>query len=249
MPYQELPLPNGTPPQIADMVREQLDPLLADVHAMLRLPIEGQPGLEAGCNLSATLVLLEVVGGICVELYDDPSLSNPDRRVQRSECFKRTVEKHFPWKHEQHLPGAITGRHAAELLYGAFRNPLAHHLGTYDGPYLGNIKVAKGPLSDQQIEAIEKSETRPKDWIRPTLATDAETKEGRTKTVLTVKCLYWGVRRMIRCLLEERVNNAAQGATNTGRAYLEATATAGPVTSGAIPYVSVSTIDGLPKKE
>lgn len=247
MPYQKLLLPSGTPPQLEKIVSEQLDPLLSDVHAMLRLPIKSEHGLEASCHLSATLVLLEVVGGVSVELYDDPSFSRSDRGKR----FKQTLEKHFPWDHERHLPCAMIKGPAAKLLYDAFRNPLAHQLGTYDGPYLGNIKVAKGPLSHQQIEAIEKSETRPKDWS-PTLATDAKTKEGCTKTVLTVKCLYWGVRRMIWNFLEERgaIQNVAQSATNAGRVHLETTATAGPVTSGrAIPYVSNSTIDRPAKKD
>lgn len=108
---------------------------------------------------------------------------------------------------------------------------MAHRLGTYDGAYLGKIKVAKGPLLDQEIEAIEKSEDRPKDWINPTLATDARTKEGRTKTVLTVKCLYWGIRRMIWSLLEERVKNVAQEPPDTVDVYVETTAAAGTVIS------------------
>ena len=224
MPYQKLLVPSGTPSNLEKIVREQLDPLLTDVHAMLRLPIKGEHGLEAGCNLSAALVLLEVVGGVSVEVYD----SELDKRNQSGERFKRVLQYHFPWKCERKLPGAITDREAAEQLYKAFRNPLVHRLGTYDGGvYLGKLKVAKEPLLDQQIEAIEKSETRPENWTRPTLATDAE----GTKMVLTVKYLYWGIRRMIYTLLEECIKNGVQDLAAGDGFYVKTTAAAGPITT------------------
>lgn len=242
MPYQELKLPTGTTLRLKEVVRKQLDPLLADVHSMLRLPIDDDIGLGAGCNLSAALVLLEVVGGVSVELYDNPSLNKLDERQQRGERFKQVLEHNFPWNDERDIPNAIIDRHAAELLYDAFRNPLAHHLGTYDGPYIGNIKVAKGPLSDEQIEVIERSETRPKGWVKPTLATDSKTKAERTKTVLTVKCLYWGVRRMIWNLLEERVKKTTKTQQPKTTVTVDTTATVVMSTAtGATSVTSGST--------
>ena len=101
MPYQQLPLPPGTPPDLERVVRVQLDPILADVHAILRLPIKGEFGLEAGCNLSAVLVLLEVVGGVSVELSDNPYLSKLDERKRRAERFKHLLEHHFPWDDDE----------------------------------------------------------------------------------------------------------------------------------------------------
>ena len=239
MTYQELQLPHGTPTDLERLVRKQLDLLLADVHSMLRLPVEGNPGLEAGCNFSAALVLLEIVGGVSVKLYHNPKLSNLDQREERGERFIQVLERHFPWDDERTLLGAITDRHAAELLYEAFRNPLAHSLGSYDGPYLGSIKVAKGPLSDQQIIKIEQAEIRPQFFTMPTLRTDSRSKERRTKTVLTVKCLYWGVRRMVWNLLEQCSTNVVQGpATDFTTTYaakqttaIEDTAVATNVTS------------------
>jgi hypothetical protein len=140
-----------------------------------------------------------------VELYEDAGL---DKRNDSGERFKRTLEKYFPWSEEPDVPGAITGRHAAEVLYNAFRCPLAHSLGVYDGPYLGTIKLAKGPLPEEAVEDIERARSRPSDWTRSTLSTDSPTKGNRTKTLLIVKCLYWGVRQTIYNVLDERSRSA-----------------------------------------
>ena len=43
--YQPLLLPEGLDPDSAKLIRDQLEPQLTDVHAMLRLPIDGDPGL------------------------------------------------------------------------------------------------------------------------------------------------------------------------------------------------------------
>jgi hypothetical protein len=175
---------------------------------MMRLPLPGTD-LYAGCNLSAALSLLEVVGGVSMVFYLNAALASADERTQRRQRFLETLAGFFPWEQEQDFPGAITGKHAATVLYEAFRNPLAHALGVYDGPYLGNIKVAKGPISESEVEAIERATIRPGDWTRPTLYTDSDAKSERTVTVLTVKCFYWGVRQMVSRLLDERV--ARQG--------------------------------------
>lgn len=194
MAYQELKLPKGTPEEADNLIRELIRPFLVDVHAMLRLPLD-EPGLQGGCNFSSALVLLSVVAGVSTQLYQDDSV---DPKEQSEKRFKRVLTKFFPWCEEPKTEGAIKDQHAADILYEAYRNPLAHSVGVYGGPYLGELKVAKGPLSEGEIEAIERAEARPNEWERPTLETDSRVKAGRTKTVLTVKCFYWGVRTMIR---------------------------------------------------
>lgn len=197
MAYISLKLPAGTSSRVEAIVRGQIDPLFADVHSMMRLPIQ-EVDLNAGCNFSATLVILELIAGVSVELYERPDLDRKDPRDQRKLRFKQLLDNHYPWNEERSLPGAITDEQASNILYEAFRNPLAHRLGIYDGGHsLGTIKIAKGPLSEPDIEAIEQAESRPANWTGPTLFTDGETKSDRTKTVLRVKSLYWGARRMI----------------------------------------------------
>lgn len=233
MAYLPLPVPLKAPQELRDAVSRLLDPLFADVHAMMRLPLP-EAGLHAGCNLSAALSLLEVVGGISSIFYVHPDLDGKDQRTQRRERFLRVLAQFFPWEQERHLSGAITGLHASTVLYEAFRSPLAHALGVYDGPYLGNIKVAKGPLSELEIESIERATVRPTDWSRSTLYTDSNVKEERTKTVLTVKCLYWGVRQTVCRLLSASVNRPV---TYSGYGVVDATSAGITATStGAWSY-------------
>lgn len=207
MPYRPLAVPPDTPSDAQEFVRERVDPFLRDVHAMLGLPRDDVPGLEGGCNLSAALVLLGVVSGVSVSLYYDPDLEGVNERERSGRAFKRLLETHYPWDDERALEGAICGKHAAEVLYDAFRNPLTHSLGVDAETGHGQRKVAKGPLPNEEVERIEASMTRPADWRGPTLRTDSRVKVDRTSTVLTVKVFYWGVRRMIWNLLEARIGH------------------------------------------
>ncbi len=167
MPYEKLRLPSGTPVDIVNFSRTQLDPLFADVHAMLMLPLPaGHVGLDqAGCNLTSALILLEIAGGIA---------RKKDTSGKPTDIFLDTMEKYFPWEQEpSEFDGskAMTGRKAAEALYYFYRNPLAHALGTTDGKSPTEVVVTKSPMDDDAITKFEQSEYRP--YIRqPTLGDD-----------------------------------------------------------------------------
>lgn len=234
MPYVPLQIPEGAPEALEQIVRDRIDPILRDVHAMLRLPIDDVPGLEAGCNLSAALVLLEVVSGVSAVLYADPELEKIDKRQRSGEAFKRLLLKHYPWDEEPDTAETIREKHAAEILYQAFRNPLAHSFGIDSETAHGQRKVAKGPLSDNEIVSIERSQDRPEEWPGPTLRTDSRSKANRTKTVLTVKLFYWGVRQMIQNVLKSCANvTRQQPGAGQPRHSISITATA--TTAGTLP--------------
>lgn len=243
MPYQPLEVPPGTDPSLERLVRETVDPLLRDVHAMLMLPLTDQPGLEAGCNFSAALVLLGVVGGASSTLYDAPSLSNLDPRDQPGEAFKQVIERFYPWDSEPDVEGAIRGRHAAQVLYEAFRNPLTHSFGintTSGGQAHGQRKVAKGAMSDEEITSIERAPDRPESW-GSSLYTDSLNKASRTKTVLNIKLFYWGVRQMLCRILGARV---AVSAADAGE-WPHMTATATTVVTTITNVASTAPDDSL----
>lgn len=193
MVYIPLTLPPTADSEARQIVQNLLDPQLADVHAMLRLP-KGWPGLGAGCNLSAALVLFSVVGGVSTALFQQGELS---RRGNRGDLFVEVLQRYYPWV-EEPSNGTLPPQEAAKRLYKAFRNPLTHSLGIYDGPYIGDIKIAKGPLTENEITNLECASSRPSDWPSPALWTE------RNKTILIVKCFYWGVRRMIWNVVEAR---------------------------------------------
>lgn len=184
MSYRPLKMPDSASLSAVELVRRQIDPLLADVHAMLRLPMPGIDGLDAVCALSPALVLLAVVDGVGHCFDREPG--------SKADNFERVLA-HFPWDEEPKTDRAITGQQAAHFLWNAYRDQLAHTLGTprSSGQQLGPLKLLKGPLAEAEIERIESALTRLPEWQSvPTLQTGAD---GELR--LTVKCFYWGVRR------------------------------------------------------
>lgn len=191
MAYHQLSLPAGLPVDLENLVRKQLEPQLIDAHAMLRLPIAGDPGLQGGCNLAVAQVLLSLISGSSVTLYDPGALT---RRGDRTRLFKQILVDYYPWDQERHIAGAQIDADAAGKLYRLFRNPLAHTLGVIDpqdNPTGQRIVVEKGSFAEEVIDSDERSTARPTDWVHPTLR-----QEG-TDLTLWVRSFYWGVRSMI----------------------------------------------------
>ena len=104
-------------------------------------------------------------------------------------------------------PGG-TKKARSPILYNLFRNPLTHALGIEtETSGKGDqatvrvrqrnkplaIRIAKQELSEESIEELERSESRPA-WLKPTITSDQDAK------TLFVSGLYWGVRQMVRRL-------------------------------------------------
>jgi hypothetical protein len=207
MAYHELPLSPNLPSDDRDFIRDQVEPYLRDAHAMLRLPVPTVPGLEAGCNFSVAQVLLSVVSGVSVTLYDPTALEADGVSGPR---FKELLKKHYPWGEERHLPGAQLDGDAAEQLWRLLRNPLAHTLGVI-GPQRNlrfnpaglTIEVEKGSIPEEAIEHDEQAATRPSnadDWkTKPTLRKEAD------HLKLWLRSFYWGVRKTILNVAAARV--------------------------------------------
>lgn len=245
MPYHPLQIPPGTPPGIEKVVRERIDPQLCDVHSMLRLPIDGEPGgLEGGCTFSAALTLFEIVGGVSQELYRDPcqkkgrgpSYKNTGVR------FKKVLEDHFPWPQEPKTGEEIVEQDAAKCLYFAYRNPLSHNLGHGDHPdYMGGMKIVKEPLPDREIEDIERATVRPPEWTIPTLRLIRDEEGGEIRK-LKLKCFYWGVRWMIEDVLRTHCS-VVQQPLDVAYAQISATASTRLSSVGSEAYVPSGSTD------
>src|SRR5262249_5863588 len=149
------------------------------------------PGPQGGCNFAITQVLLSVVAGASVTLYDPGALG---RRGDRGKLFKEILINHYPWDAERRIPGALVDSEAADKLYELLRNPLAHSLGVIDpevSTTCKRIAVLKGPFAEEVIESDERAVMRPADWLDPTLHQDG------IELTLWVRSFYWGVRWMI----------------------------------------------------
>lgn len=189
--YQPLATHNGLSEDARRLIFDQLDMQVADVHAMMRLPIDTDPGLQAGCNLAAAQVLLSIVSGVSTTLFKGDILGS---RGDRGRLFKEVLKLHYPWDQEIDVPGRRSGANAASDLYGQFRNPLVHALGVVDTDTNEEgrwFTVAKAPMQAAELYELEMEKSRQGPWLPPTVVSN-----GRTVT-LCIRSLYWGVREMI----------------------------------------------------
>ncbi len=187
--------PLQPPPGLSETERIVFGPLnrlLHDVHTMLKLP-RVEAGLDAGCNISATIVLLAVGAGVSERLAKTGKRNKEKKFV---ECLRR----HYPWEAEG-ITNNTEKQRIAGLLWKLFRNPLAHTLGfpqsekswRIDGQKIevGGREVSKSALDDARLEVLERAEDRPS-----LLETKQTLREAGGEYILHVPALYWGVRRM-----------------------------------------------------
>jgi hypothetical protein len=228
MAYRPIVIPAAATVETRALVVRQIDPAMADVHAMLRLPLP-EIGLDAECALSPTLVLLAIVDGVAHRFCSPGS-----QRI----TFVRALIQHFPWDQEPRTGEEMIGAEAAETLWCGYRDALAHNLGGYrdrQQQQLGSVKLLKGAISEAEIESIERATRRPQ-WHVPMLR---KVDEGASPALkLTVKCLYWGVRQMIESVLRDE---AKLPVATTGGLQLETSATASLSVSPPIMISRAST--------
>lgn len=199
--YIPLSLDPATPRAVAWIIRDAIENLfLSDVHAMLRLPLPDQ-GIGAGQNFAAVQVLMCVISGVSVLLYDN--------RLESGESFKGLIENYFPWDEE---PGPKRAKKTSSgILYDVFRSPLTHNVGIamnrrngiyypVEKSYVVKLErfMPKGSNTghpEEWVEQLERSPHRPR--IGATLTMEPH------KRVLHVEGLYWGTRRMIEKLTSD----------------------------------------------
>jgi len=153
---------------VVDFIRRHVDMQFHDVHVMLRLPLSSEYELDAGCNFASANWLLTLISGISTVLYKQTG--------DAGERFIESLVNYYPWQYEPEPPQGVGAQEGAHLLYDLFRNPLAHALGvstercgsgrdtvirlqSRNNPL--DLNIVKGALSEEQIENLELSPTRP----------------------------------------------------------------------------------------
>ena len=123
--YEPTIIATDTPRKVTTLVRRVYDLHLQDVHAMLRLP-RPEANIAEGCNFAICAVLMNIIGGASVVLYEPP----PNRQ-ETGRKFKDVVSDFYPWDTEP-ATGVTAPDEGAEVLYTVFRNPIVHALGFQD---------------------------------------------------------------------------------------------------------------------
>jgi len=168
-------------------MRKSVDPFLADVHALLRLPLR-KPNIPSGCNFTVAHTLLGVVAGVSIAFYKSG--------LKDGEAFTGLLCEFYPWD----LEGAADAAERSKVLWRTFRNPFAHSLGMPFEGRQGNrelrprgfqLKIGRGrpSMKERDLVAFERSVERP--MLKPTVVIEPH------KRVLWVEALYWGTRKMV----------------------------------------------------
>jgi hypothetical protein len=192
----------GTPHAVRTFIRQVLDLYLGDVHAMLRLP---RPDVQIaqGCNFAISAVLMNVISGGSVVLYEPPAT-----RKEAGRKFRETAREFYPWDTEP--VGAINNpEEGANILYDSYRNPMAHALGFQQPEPPGPLSITRFPgpgRGEDDLERIETSIERPTEVLRgaSTLMRDPTTQA----LSLNVESFYWGVRELLRRLTADAARMA-----------------------------------------
>lgn len=207
MSYQQLYLDSNTPPVVESLVRQHLEMQFHDIHCMLRLPLP-ELDIKAGCNFAVANSLLSLVSGLSAFLTE-----NIDTTGNSGSKFKEVLLNYYPW--DLQPPVNSTRERSVEHLYEYFRNPLAHSLGLRSkGNFL--IVIAKGILSEQEIEKLEQSTTPHPQAIEYTPIT--LNNEQIEQITLYVEYFYWGVREMLKRLSmnAQQMQKTEQGLKSLG---------------------------------
>ena len=195
------------------LLEAQVDMLFGDLRTMLCLPGEAE-GLDAGCNLTAAVLAVNIAAGASV-LFWDSSVEELEKRGNRKRRFGELMGAMYPWSDDD----AVDAELGAKLLYDYARSPLTHTLG------IGKTRrLFPGiPASEREVwlskpqkgldaavaDEVLSSRERPV-CLDPTIRSGPD---GYTVYVVT---LAWGVHRMLRNLFAN--GEHAKGAEATARA-------------------------------
>ena len=189
------------PKSIRAFVATHVDMQFADVHAMLRLPLDGD-GLEAGCNFACVSTLCGLIAGASTIFFSQTG-SNGER-------FKGVLADYYPWRLQP--KGGVSQAEAITALYSDYRNPLAHawavsttEAGRYPNKRIimdGNARVlgvVKQALTEQALAALELPSGQAPTWLTPVVM-----RNSAGGLDLYPHSLYWGTRRMVEKLTRDR---------------------------------------------
>jgi hypothetical protein len=192
---------DAAPSSIRDFVRRHVDMQLADVHAMLRLPLDALEGMEGGCNFASVSVLCAVVAGASTIFFRQQGAARPR--------FRDVLTLFYPW--EEQPKGGVQPAIAVNAIYDEYRNPLAHALAVStrtQGRGSGQtivvdtrvrpLAVIKRALTEDAVMALEQPDGPPPSWLTPVVV-------GNRGGGLDIypHSLYWGTRRMLERLFRD----------------------------------------------
>lgn len=172
---------------------KQVDTHLAELRAMMLLPLRGQGLLEASLNFATAQVLLNLASGVSVVFMDPkPKSINGQEHNDRTDRLTRFLKTYYPW-------GGKDRKDAVGMLVKWFRHPGVHSLGFL--PAKEDLVILKAHRARDEILELHESGfclRAPKKFNDPTLGPDGH------RTGLRTHMLYWGIVYAMRKLVAEQ---------------------------------------------
>lgn len=199
-PVMPSELVSDSHPALKRFLGQQVDMQIADLRLLFRLPDDALDP-SVGCNLTTTAVLLNLISGFSVWLYETDearairSEEVKDGRRRSKRRFLGFVTEYWPQISPEGSPDDVATR-----LYEV-RNSLVHDLGVSDESSQEehrSIRLAKRPMSLQEIVERELSVGHP-------LPVPVIEENGDVITV-HLGGVYWALHRMLREALSKHAN-------------------------------------------
>ena len=140
-------------PALKEFLRRQVDMQFADLRLLFRLPVE-ELDPNVGCNLTAAAMMLNVISGCSVWLFQTEEAAEIQAR-EAADGSRRSRERFvgFIKEYWPQIPPEPPPENVAKRLYEV-RNSLSHDLGAYDDPKQKHpriVSLAKHRLSLEDI--------------------------------------------------------------------------------------------------
>jgi hypothetical protein len=188
-------------PATREFLRRHVDMQFEDLRLLFRLPVE-ELGANVGCNFTAAAMMLNVVSGFSVWLYqtDDAAeirtLEEKDRRRRSRRRFLGFVTEYWPRIAPEPDDQEVVARRLYEV-----RNSLAHDLGVgedAENEYPSRVNLAKHRAFslDDVVTRLERNLAHP--LAVPVLEGDD------AQYTVHLAGLYWALHRMLNAALDDR---------------------------------------------
>src|SRR5438876_3449313 len=150
-------------PTVKQLFEHHIDMQFADLRVMLRLPLP--PEMPVGCNFAAATLIMNLLGGASVVLFNDrsPGMPAPTSPHKRGARLRHLIDAHLPHDAAHEPPKPVV----ADVLYKFARNSLVHVLGLRQPRLEPSISIAKLALDALEIELLERHESRPDFLVDP----------------------------------------------------------------------------------
>lgn len=207
----------GRWPAIRELLHIQVDMQIADLRTLLCLPRQDEPGLGAGCNLTAATLAFNIIAGASV-LFWQSSVAALKPARDRGQRFQNLVQAKYPWSDED----AVDAEFGSKLMWDWARSPLTHTLGVGKNAHLlpGQPRKERGVwfLKSEHGLSGEMAEDLMSSYARPALVLATVTAEYGGYAIY-VETLAWGITRMLRDLFADE--DQASRADATARELLQ----------------------------